>query len=299
MANPIVTHLLRAQILGLWGRGDISLVAQNYAPAVVDHMPVAGQAVGRGALAEVVTEFRRDIHGLTMTLHGTITCGNMGVDFWTLTGSHGDKPLSFSGIDMVRVADGQITDIWHVEEMLQYADQIGATTTIFGAPVTAAPDVTTAVDHDPGRLALVPANTSMSALERRNLAIARDHIENIWARGDMSAAYRLYARDVIDHQPAPGQRAGIGGIVDVLGWLREAVPDLRMDIMAYVVEDDLAADRWVMRGTHTGAPLMGIEAAGRSFAINGMDVIRIREDGLITDVWHVEEFARLRNQISV
>jgi predicted ester cyclase len=84
----------------------------------------------------------------------------------------------------------------------------------------------------------------------------------------------------------------------VLGWLREAVPDLRMDIMQYVVEGDLAADRWVMRGTHTGAALMGIAAAGRAFEINGMDVIRIRDDGLISDVWHIEEFARLRAQIS-
>jgi predicted ester cyclase len=113
----------------------------------------------------------------------------------------------------------------------------------------------------------------------------------------MTAAYRLYAPDVIDHQPAPGQRAGIDGIVDVLGWLREAVPDLQMEIAQYVVEDDLAADRWIMRGTHTGAPLMGIEAHGRPFEINGMDVIRIRDDGLISDVWHVEEFAQLRAQI--
>ena len=157
--------------------------------------------------------------------------------------------------------------------------------------------VETSAHYDPGATAVVPPGP-FSPLEERNLAIAREHIEQIWARGDWAAAHRLYAPDVVDHNPAPGQRPGVEGIVDVLGWLREAVPDLRMAIMHYVVEGDLAADRWVMRGTHTGAPLMGVPAMGRRFEINGMDVIRIRDDGLISDVWHVEEFARLRQQIA-
>lgn len=98
--------------------------------------------------------------------------------------------------------------------------------------------------------------------------------------------------------PAPGQRPGVDGILDVLGWLREAAPDLRMSINAYLVEGDLAADRWTMTGTHTGAPLMGMAAKGRPFRINGMDVIHVDHDGLIDWVFHVEEFAQLRAQIA-
>ncbi|MEQ8433753.1 MAG: ester cyclase [Oceanicaulis sp.] len=128
-------------------------------------------------------------------------------------------------------------------------------------------------------------------------AIARDHIEGIWARGDEALAYQMYAPDVVDHNPAPDQRPRIAGIVDVLRWLRESVPDLSMRINAYVVDANHAADRWTMTGTHTGAPLMGVEARGKAFSINGMDVIKVRPDGLITDVWHVEEFALLLDQI--
>lgn len=300
MDRDIITTLVRQQIDDLWGRGRVGLVEQNYSTDIVDHMPVPGQPTGRDALADVVRDFRTLIPDLTMALHGTIACGDRGCDWWTLTGTHAPtgRRVRFSGIDMVRVADGRIAELWHVEEMLQFADQIGAAQTDFGAPTAPVPPGSIEAAADPGANAHVPPDQCLTPLERRNLGIARDHIETIWARGDMSSAYRLYAPDVVDHQPAPGQRPGIDGIVDVLGWLREAVPDLTMAIADYVVEGDLAADRWVMRGTHSGAPLMGIPAAGRPFEINGMDVIRIRDDGLISDVWHVEEFARLKAQIS-
>jgi hypothetical protein len=71
-----------------------------------------------------------------------------------------------------------------------------------------------------------------------------------------------------------------------------------MAIDAYMVEGDLAADRWTMTGTHTGTDLLGMPARGRPFRINGMDVIHLREDGLIDWVFHVEEFAQLRAQIA-
>lgn len=305
--DDLVPRLLRAQIERLWGAGEIDLVDQLYAETVVDHMPVPGQAPGRAAMKRVVQDFRAALPDMRMTLHGTIACGDVGVDFWTLDATHAGplfghpatgRPVRFSGIDMVRVADGRVTDIWHVEEMLQLESQIGERPTAFGQLVGGeAPDAAAAAP-DPAAEAEGPDPARLTATERRNLEIARRHIEGIWARGDAALAWAMYAPDVVDHNPAPDQRPGIAGIVDVLGWLREAVPDLRMSIRHYVVEGDLAADRWVMRGTHSGAPLLGYPAQGRRFEINGMDVIRIRPDGLISDVWHVEEFARLRDQIA-
>lgn len=308
MDKQHVTALLRRQIVDLWNDGKLDVVDRHYAPDVVDHMPVPGQASSRAAMKQVVADFRAAIPDLRMTLHGTIACGDLGVDFWTATGTHrgalfglpaSGKPVCFSGIDMIRVTEGRIAELWHVEEMLQLIGQIGGGETAFGVPTGdgTAPAVPSR-DADPGRRARHPDLDRLCPRERRILDIARAHIEQIWARGDAAAAYRLYAPEVVDHMPAPGQRPGIAGIVDVLGWLREAVPDLDMTIEDYVVEGDLAADRWVMRGTHTGTPLMGVPARGNRFEINGMDVIRVRDDFLIGDVWHVEEFASLRAQIT-
>lgn len=302
-------RLLSDQIEKVWGAGEIALVDQNYAADAKDHMPIEGQPAGREALKDVVSQFRSAIPDLSMTLHGVLAAGDHGVDVWTLSGTHKGSILGhdasgaavrFSGIDMVRVEGGRITDLWHVEEMAHFGLQIGVATGGFGAPskqeAVPAPSLDQA--YDPGSNAIVPGEADFTALERRNLGIARRHIEEIWARGRSELCYEMYHPDVVDHNPAPEQRPGIDGIVDVLGWLREAVPDLRMEIACYVIDGDWVADRWVMTGTHTGAALMGNPARGRTFTINGMDVARLNGEGLITDIWHCEEFASLLQQIS-
>lgn len=305
-----IRHLLRAQIEDIWGAGRTELVARNYAPDVVDHMPVPGQPSGREALATVVTAFRAGIPDLAMALHATLVAGDIGVDVWTLTGTHAGpvlgheasgRPVAIAGIDMVRVADGRICELWHVEEMGLLMQQIGTQDFAFGTPAGASGGATQPVATDrrrPSATALVPGEKHLTARERRNLAIARRHIGELWGQGRTELAEALFHPGIVDHNPAPGQRPGIAGILDVLHWLREAVPDLALRVEALVVEGDLVCDRWTMTGTHTGAPLMGIEPQGRRFAINGMDVVRIDDAGLITDVWHAEEFAQLRAQIA-
>lgn len=299
-------RLLEDQILRLWGEGRTDLVAANYAPNVVDHMPVPDQPMGLEGMAQVVRDFRAGLPDMAMALHGTIVNDEHGCDFWTLRATNTSplfgrpatgRRVEFGGIDMIRTEGGRIAELWHVEEMLQMEAQLGYDPDTFGPPsggYTPAP----AGPYDPGASAWTPDPETLTEIERRNLAIAREHIEKVWAKGHHDVAYRLYAPDVIDRNPAPGQRPGIDGIVDVLGWLREAVPDLRMSIEAYLVDGALAANRWTMSGTHSGGPLMGLPPRGRSFRINGMHVIHIRDDGLIDWVFHVEAFGQLRAQIA-
>lgn len=295
MDKTQITALLRCQILNLWNDGMLEIVDRHYAPDVVDHMPVPGQASGLAALKQVVVDFRTAIPDLQMTLLGTIACGDLGVDFWTLTGTHrgalfgmpaSGKPVRFSGIDMIRVAHGRIVELWHVEEMLQFFAQIGGSEMPVAAPI-----------QEAAPRPAIPDPSLLDARERRILGIVRAHIEQVRARGDPHLAHQLYAPDVIDHMPAPDQRSGIPGQIEGLGRLREAAPDLTLTAEHYVVKGDLAAARWVMRGTHTGAPLLDVPACGNRFEINGMDVIRVRPDFTIGDVWHVEELASLRSQI--
>lgn len=317
MPNPAMTEgreairaLLRAQIEDIWGAGKTQLVPRNYARGVIDHMPVPGQPQGREALADVVTTFRAGIADLRMELHATLVAGDFGVDVWTLTGTHSGpllghpasgRPIAISGIDMVRVAEERICELWHVEEMGPLIGQIGGEGFAFGAPLDTRNSL--ALSGPAKRRggtadAHVPGEDAFSARERRNLAIARRHIGELWGEGRTDLADAVFHPCIVDHNPAPGQEPGIAGILDVLHWLREAVPDLLLTVEAFVVEGDLVCDRWSMTGTHTGAPLMGIEPQGRRFAINGMDVVRINDDGLITDVWHAEEFAQLLAQIA-
>jgi predicted ester cyclase len=302
LERATIRALLTQQIEGLWGRGELDLVSANYAPDVVDHMPVPGQAGGLGPMRDVVALFRTAIPDLTMHLHATLAAGDLGVDVWTLRGTFAGPlfghaptglPVRMSGIDMVRVgSDGRIRELWHVEEMAALGPAIALQAGAGGRQPEDA-----AAFGPPRASAEVPPPETLGPGETMRLAVARRHIEEMWALGRAELAETLYTPDVIDHNPAPGQRAGIPGMLDALHLLRDAAPDLRLSACAYVADGDLVADRWVMRGTHTGGPLMGVQPQGRRFEIAGMDVVRIRDDGRITDIWHVEEFHRLLAQI--
>lgn len=294
-SDPIPA-LLATQIEAIWSRGQVDLIDTLYAETVVDHMPVPGQAPGRAGLRAVVETFRAALPDLAMTLHGTIACGDIGVDWWTLTGTHRGpllgaaptgRPLAFGGIDWVRVEGGRIAEVWHIEEMFQMAEQLGICLDANPAPPALATPAT----------ASMPDPAGLGATETRNLAIARRHIEGLWAAGDTAVAHEVYTDDVVDMNPMPGQHPGIPGILDVLAWLRQSAPDLAMHIDAYAASGDHAADRWTMVGTHTGADLLGKPARGRRFVMQGMDVVHITGAGRIDRVWHVEDLASLRTQL--
>lgn len=302
MAMPIpdrgrVRALLEEQILGLWGAGRLELIERNYAPDVIDHMAPPGQPPKRDGLYPAVDAFRAAIPDLAMKLHLALVCGDIGVDVWTLGGTHAGplsglpptgKPVEFSGIDMIRVgADGRIAELWHVEELHAFEDQTGLTLAAAQAEVWPEPAADTRL----------PDAARLSALERRNLATGRRHLEQFWAAGRTELAAELFAPDVVDHQPAPGQSPGIVGLIEAQRALRDAAPDLAMRIETYAVDGAWVVDRWRMRGTHTAAPLFGLPSRGRPFTIAGIDASRIDTDGRVAEVWHCEELHRLRAQL--
>ncbi|MFN3592868.1 MAG: ester cyclase, partial [Thermaurantiacus sp.] len=251
-----------------------------------------------------VRMFRNAMPDMRMTLVHALAQGDAvqgwGVDVWTLTGTHtgtalfgipaAGRPVAISGIDWLRVDGGMVTELWHVEDMSRMADQLGL----------AIPPARLGVDLGTRRIADAPTlpGPNLSDVECRSFAVARRHLEGLWRDGNVAVASEVYAPDVKDMNPAPGQRTGIPGILDAMRFMRDAAPDLRLEIAAWLVDGPLVADRWVMTGTHTGAPLFGIKASGKPFAIHGMDVVHVTPDARIDQVWHVEDFFTLRSQIA-
>ena len=72
----------------------------------------------------------------------------------------------------------------------------------------------------------------------------------------------LVAPDFLDHDPLPGQPAGVEGAEYVVSTMHGAHPDLRFTIDDLVAEDDRVTVRWTMRGTNTG-PLFGRPPTGQ------------------------------------
>lgn len=128
-----IRELMRRNIVELFAAGNADLIPELYWEDVVDHNPVPGQRAGHDGLRDVLRDFHEAFPDQTMELHGTLADGEFGVDFWTFRGTHlgrlGDveptgRPVVFSGIDVARIVDGRIKEIWHVEDLARMTAQL-------------------------------------------------------------------------------------------------------------------------------------------------------------------------------
>ncbi len=127
--RTIATRLYEA-----FDAGDVAAVDTLFAPDLVDHNPAPGVPSAiegmRGLVSAVATAFTNPVHHIDYQAQ---TDDGWVVTQWTMTGTHpgpwfgtpaNGRDVSFSGTDLVRVVDGRMTEIRHVEQLLQLQAQI-------------------------------------------------------------------------------------------------------------------------------------------------------------------------------
>ena len=93
----------------------------------------------------------------------------------------------------------------------------------------------------------------------------------------------IYAPDVVDHNPQPGQGAGIAGVRMIIGLYHAVFPDLHVTNDDMLVEGNRGTLRWSATGTHEGDQL-GIPATHRTVRLTGIDILKI-EHGQVVERW--------------
>jgi predicted ester cyclase len=123
-----------------------------------------------------------------------------------------------------------------------------------------------------------------------NKAVVRRLIEgfNEW---DIPVLEALFAKNVVDHNPAPDQQAGFPGIMDTYTAWRAAFPDLHITIEDTIGEGNKVVLRTLIRGTRQGA-LTGMSAVGKRCLIAGTIICYLR-DGKVVEWWHNDGLAAL------
>jgi predicted ester cyclase len=114
--------------------GDVTALDDLLAPDLVDHNPAPGTANAiegmRSLVAAVRDGFTNPRHEV---LYQSATTDGWVVTQWRMTGTHTGpwfgapatgRDVSFAGIDLVRVVDGRIVEIRHVEELFQLQAQL-------------------------------------------------------------------------------------------------------------------------------------------------------------------------------
>ena len=128
-----------------------------------------------------------------------------------------------------------------------------------------------------------------------NIAIAQSFYSLING-GDVAAWRQTLAEGWTATPPMPSQTNEVGGYEAVIEAFRAGVPDLKVEQVEIIANDDVVAVRSRVTGTNT-APLFGQPATGQSIAFTAMDIHRIK-DGKIVETWHVEDFLSMQRQLA-
>lgn len=125
-----------ARELELYDTGDVAGADEVFSPDLIDHNAADDAISGIEGMRSLITTVR---DGFTDTQHKILFHQELPdgwiVLHWQMTATHTGQAFGFAasgkfvdikGIDIMRVVDGKITEIYHVEELLKMVQQISA-----------------------------------------------------------------------------------------------------------------------------------------------------------------------------
>lgn len=128
-----------------------------------------------------------------------------------------------------------------------------------------------------------------------NEAIVRRFYEKVFDRGNLAAAGRFLAPDVVDQESLPRQKPGLEGFKQSLANFRAAFPDIQVTLEDVMSFGDRVVVRWTDRGTHRG-DFLGMAPTGKRVTATGIIIFRF-SGGKIVEQWTNWETLSLMSQL--
>ena len=119
----------------VWGKGNLALIDELLAPAFVDHSLPTGMEPGFAGAKRAVQGALDAFPDGQWTVEDLIAEGEKVAIRWKMQATHehafqgiapGGKPVTVTGITILRIVDGKIVERWSTADMLSLLNQIGA-----------------------------------------------------------------------------------------------------------------------------------------------------------------------------
>ena len=111
----------------------------------------------------------------------------------------------------------------------------------------------------------------------QNKLLVRRLVDEAQVAGRLEVVDELLSEDFVDHTPMEGVPGNREGVRMLFAALREAFPDLTVDIREQIAEDDRVVTRKTFRGTHGGGPFLGLPPTGSPVRFEVVDILTIRD----------------------
>jgi steroid delta-isomerase-like uncharacterized protein len=126
--------------------------------------------------------------------------------------------------------------------------------------------------------------------------VRRLHAEAMSTR-DLATVDAFFDPDFVSHNRPSGLPQGVEGVKAFFALFRDSLPDAEVVVDLLFSEGDWVAVATTTRGTHTGAPFLGIPPTGRHVEVGGVDMLRVR-DGRIVEHRGLTDTAGLLRQLT-
>ncbi|MGF1505565.1 MAG: ester cyclase [Chloroflexi bacterium] len=121
--------------LDAWGRGDASALGGLLHPEAVTHVSAVQDEPAPTFEPEACAAWHEGFSDTSLTIHQLTAEGDRVAVYWTITAAHtaefvGMPPtqneVHFGGLEINRVADGAIVEIWRLSDTQTLMSQLGA-----------------------------------------------------------------------------------------------------------------------------------------------------------------------------
>ena len=113
--------------------------------------------------------------------------------------------------------------------------------------------------------------------------LAVQWFQQVWRNQDAAAIAQLMSPDAKGHLEGGLEITGPEEFGKLHASMLAAFPDITMELLGVVGENDQACIHWRMKATHTGAG-MGMTPTGKAVSLRGMTWVRAR-DGQLVEGW--------------
>ncbi len=129
-------------------------------------------------------------------------------------------------------------------------------------------------------------------------AIARRLYDEGVNRGNVNIFDEILAPDFVEHEETlPGLPPNRETVKEFMSIVRNAFPDVHMDVDDLLQDGDKVVARVTMSGTHQGE-FMGIPPTGKQFEVQLIDILQFRDDRCVAH-WGVTDTAKMMEQLGI
>jgi len=130
-----------------------------------------------------------------------------------------------------------------------------------------------------------------------NKSIVRRFNKEFIEGADINVFNEIIAPGFINHSAPQGVPKGPEGVLYFFNnFLRPSFPDLKVEIVKQVAENDLVTTHKIFHVTHKGE-FMGVAATGRSITIEVIDIIRLKDKRFI-EHWNVLDWQQVMTHLA-